>query len=255
MHLAHEDMRLTRSRATARAPQRGMSIIELMVGVAVGLVVVTGAVKLMSDTLSSNRRLLLETRVHQDLRAATDLIARDIRRAGYWQNAASGIFTTTGASVTANPYAAVSVADNVIGYQYARDADNTVQDAERAGFRLQGGALQFRNGASEWQPMTEPGVVTITAFTVTPVDPPRVVELYSYCSCLTKLTCTASEFQSGGTYFEPTDPSIPRRPTMTIREYQIVVKGQAANDATVQREIREAVRVRNDQLDGSCPAV
>ena len=31
--------------------------------------------------------------------------------------------------------------------------------------------------------------------------------------------------------------------------------GQAANDPSIQREIRESVRVRNDRLDGNCPLV
>ena len=58
-----------------------------MVGVAVGLFVAGGAAKLFVDNLSNNRRMLVETRINQDLRAATDLIARDLRRAGYWRNA------------------------------------------------------------------------------------------------------------------------------------------------------------------------
>ena len=38
--------------------QRGLSIIELMVGVAVGLFVAGGAAKLFVDNLSNNRRVL-----------------------------------------------------------------------------------------------------------------------------------------------------------------------------------------------------
>jgi prepilin peptidase dependent protein B len=246
-------MLIVRQRLVSTLRQRGMSIIELMVGVALGLIVVAGAVKLMGDTLGSNRRVLLETRVNQDLRTAADLIARDIRRAGYWNNAQSGIFTTTGAAVSPNPYAAISLNSNVVEYQYARDADDTVQDAERAGFRLQGDALEFRNGEGGWQLVTDPGVVRITTLSITPSE--REVELHTYCSCLIKLTCSESEFQAGGKYYAPTDPSIPRRPTSTIRQFAIVLAGEAANDASVRREIRETVRVRNDRLDGRCPSV
>ena len=67
--------------------QRGLSIVELLIGLAIGLFIVGGAIKLFVDNLTNNRRLLLETRVNQDLRAAADLIARDLRRAGYWRNA------------------------------------------------------------------------------------------------------------------------------------------------------------------------
>jgi len=223
--------------------QRGLTIIELLIGVAVGLVVVAGAVKLMADTLGGNRRLLLETRVNQDLRAAADLIARDLRRAGYWQNAVGGLFT-------ANPYAAVTVDTstanaNSVEYQFARDNNNTIENAERAGFRVSSGVLEFRNGAGGWQAITDPRVVTITNLTVSPLAP-RTEDLYMFCPCLTKLDCTTAQFQAGGVCYQ-------RGLTMTIRQYDLILAGRSTTDATVQRELRETVRVRNDVLAGQCP--
>ena len=67
--------------------QRGLSIVELMVGIAVGLFVVAAASTLVATQLSDNRRLMLETQVHQDLRAAADIITREVRRSGYWNAA------------------------------------------------------------------------------------------------------------------------------------------------------------------------
>ena len=96
----------------AQRRQRGMSIIEMLVGVVVGLLVVAGASKLMIDSFGENRRLLLETRVNQDLRAAADLIARDIRRAGYWANAGSGVFSADGDEVPHNSYIGVAVSSS-----------------------------------------------------------------------------------------------------------------------------------------------
>ena len=258
--------------SAAQRRQRGMSIIEMLVGVVVGLLVVAGASKLMIDSFGENRRLLLETRVNQDLRAAADLIARDIRRAGYWTNATSGVFSADGGESTRNEYIEVAVSSaapaagsvvthsDSVDYQFARDTNNAVDFPERAGFRLtDDGVLEFRNDPDEdterWLPMTDPKVVLVTNLTITPLATPRQVELYTYCACLVKLTCTAADFQAGGTYYEPTNPSIPRRPTLTIREYSIVVAGRSTADATVQREVRETVRVRNDAMSGRCPSV
>ena len=42
---------------------------------------------------------------------------------------------------------------------------------------------------------------------------------------------------------------------MTIRQFDIVVAGEAVHDPAVRREIRQSVRVRNDRLDGNCPTV
>ena len=66
------------------ARERGLSIIEMMVGIVVGLIVVTGIAKLFADYVSGTKRQMLETRVNQELRTAADLVARDVRRAGYW---------------------------------------------------------------------------------------------------------------------------------------------------------------------------
>jgi len=119
--------------------------------------------------------------------------------------------------------------------------------------------LEFRNDPDDsahpndpltwgWRQMTDPKVVLVTNLTITPLATPRIVELYTFCACLVKLTCTAAEFQPGGRYYEPTNPTEdnPKRPTLTIREYSIVVAGRSTADPTVQREIRETVRVRND---------
>ena len=246
----------SRRSTSAAWRQRGLTIIELLIGVAVGLVVVAGAVKLMADTLGGNRRLLLEARVNQDLRVAADLIARDLRRAGYWRNATSGIFSTNGTgSVTPNPYTGIVLNTETanasdIQYQYARDDNNSIEDAERAGFRVREGVLGFRNGAGDWQQLTDPKVMTITNLTI--AETSRLTELYTFCSCLTKLTCTAPQFQiaggSPGAYYAS-------RPRLTIRQYDVVLAGQSVTDPGVVREIRETVRVRNDLMTGSCPSV
>ena len=55
----------------------------MMVGIAIGLFIVAGAVALVATQLGENRRMLLETQVQQDLRAAADIITRELRRGGY----------------------------------------------------------------------------------------------------------------------------------------------------------------------------
>lgn len=246
--------------ASAVKRQRGMSIIELLIGVLVGFIVVAGAVKLMVDTLGSNRRLLLETRVNQDLRTAADLIARDLRRSGYWQNATSGIFSAAGTgTVVSNPYTAINVDttvnDSKIVYRFAWDNTNVAEGYEWAGFKVEGGILMFRKFGTDLdeadpEQITDPKVITVTNLTITETS--RVAELYTFCACLTKVTCTAPQFQVvGGT----PGPYYNSRPTLTIRQYGIVLAGQSATDPTVNREIRETVRVRNDVMAGNCPNV
>jgi prepilin peptidase dependent protein B len=234
--------------------QGGLSLVELLVGIAVGMFVVVGAAKLFADFVVSNKRLLVETRVNQDLRAAADIIARDVRRAGYWNNATAGVWGTGSASILANPHAtgagAVSSTATSVSYSYARAAAAQVDGldaSEYAGFRqtLVGGVnvLQMQDGQGSWQAVTDPGTVNVTTFSVTPTSPALVNDLSSYCACLTKLTCTIASIAATGT-----------PPTLTIPSFAIVLTGQSIADPSIQRTVSENVRVRNATLTGTCPA-
>jgi type IV pilus assembly protein PilW len=226
---------------TARHPtapqpaQRGLSLVETLVGIAITLVVVAGALKMFVGHLEGNRRLLLEARLHQDLRAASDLIARDLRRAGYWQTAAQG----TAWPARPNPYQAMSPSGGasaaLTGYSYSRDAteNNHLDSNESFGLRLNAGALQLLEGSGGWQQLTDAGTVLVTSLSITPQT--RSIGHGHLCSP----ACTSA------------DPACPR---LDVRHYDIVIRGRAAADASVTREVRESVRVRNDELPAAgCP--
>ena len=71
--------------------ERGLSMVELLVGAAIGLVIVAAAGSVVAAHRVAARHLQLEARLMQELRAAAELIARDLRRAGHWAAAASGV--------------------------------------------------------------------------------------------------------------------------------------------------------------------
>jgi prepilin peptidase dependent protein B len=238
--------------------QRGLSIVEFMVGIAVGLFIVGGATKLFTDFIVSNKRLMLETRVNQDLRAAADIVARDVRRAGYWNNSIAGVWGTGSAAITPNPHAtgagAVASTASSVNYSYARSAAanlDATDPSEFAGFRVvvvNGiNVLQMQDGqvggVGSWQAVTDPGTVNVTTFSVTPASPALENNLSSYCACLTRLTCTLASIAATGT-----------PPVLTIPSFTIVLTGQSVADPTLQRTVNETVRVRNSSLTGTCPA-
>ena len=76
-----------------------MSIVELLVGLAIGLFIVATGLTLLTGNLRENRSLLLEARLMQDLRTAADLVSRDLRRAGYWGAAVDGVWSDGASSV------------------------------------------------------------------------------------------------------------------------------------------------------------
>jgi len=211
-----------------------LSLVELMVGIAVGLFVVAAAAMLVSSHLNDNRRLLLESQVQQDLRAAADIIARELRRAGHWQTAEKSVWTPD-AALELSPYgnlAPSAAAATQVDFSYRR----TNGDTGPFGFKREGSALKTLLGEGGWQELTDSKTLLITGFTVTPEN--EVLQL----SC-PKLCAP------------PDDPK-ECWPTLTVRKLVVDITGQAVSDPAVKRSLRSVVRLRNDWVDPAkaCPA-
>lgn len=235
------------SRGSLKVRQMGLSIVELMVGITIGLIVVAGATALFLTNLGNSRRLLVEARLNQDLRGAADVIARELRRAGYWENSIAGTVAPPAASVAASNPNAPMVADAAsaaISYSVARDTangrctstspctNNTSEGDEQFGFQLDSGVLKMKVGSgSTPQPLTDPTVMTINAFAITP-NGAASMPLSSAC---------VTACSGGGC------------PTLSVRSYTLTLSGTAVSDSNVTRVLRETVRVRNDLTEGSCP--
>ena len=254
---------VSRMSAIGGGRQRGLSIVELLVGVAVGLFIVGGTVKLFVDYLGSNRRLAVETRLNQDMRAAADLVARDLRRAGYWGNATGGVVTTNAAPVPASsPYASVSpnaasgVASTVT-YSYSQGTENnTLDSAENFGFRLNSGVVQSLLGGTNWQAITDSNTVTISAFSITPAH--SCVSLQQYCTGSVSAGCAVCTVGNGMLDANGcptttcTGSGLTGCPRITMRRFNVLLQGVAATDPNVVRNLQESIRVRNDQYTGAC---
>jgi type II secretory pathway component PulJ len=217
------------ARVRVASVRRGLSVVELMVGVAVGLFVVAAAVMLVSTQLNDNRRLLLETQVQQDLRAAADIITRELRRAEHWPNAAQFVWTPDTVPQS-NPYAPIppdSFKPDEFKYWRKPTEDGPF------GFKKEGSVLKTRLGAGGWQELTDGNTLRITAFSVTPRNgPPLQLTCPKLCPDTTK-NCW---------------------PTLTVRELVVDIAGEAVSDPAVRRSLSSVVRLRNDLVDGACPA-
>lgn len=258
-------MREPRGRLSNR--QRGMSLVEMMVGLVVGLFVVGGAIALTTANLNESRRTTLEMRLNQDLRAAADLVARDLRRAGYWRNATSGVWSSGSTSIVTNPYTSIDATDGIsVAYNYDKDGTDAVSSStEQFGFRwnTSTGVLTVSNGNGTYQELSDSTTVNVTAFsivrTMRPDGTAPVVDLWESCPCLSRLSCRPGQFQNPDP--DPDTTTLPSgegsrfatRPRLTIFQYAITISGQSRSDPAVQRTHREVVRVRNDRFEGdSC---
>lgn len=224
---------------TSARHQTGLSVVEMLVGIAVGLIVVAAATLMVAGQLADNRRLLLETQVQQDLRAASDLIVRELRSAGYWGNAhRATVAGTLAGAARINPYRKVEPEENgavTTELTFTRASpppaiDNDLADANEAmGFRLDGTELKSLIGGA-WQPLTDKGTLRITGFRVTP----RVQEVQLDCP----LACSPG--------------ATPCPPVQQQRRYLVEIEGEAAHDPRVKRAVQTEIRVRNDAVVGEC---
>ncbi len=100
--------------------QNGMTIIELMVGMAVGLLILLGVTTVYINTLHTSANTLGGSRLNQEMAAIMNIMVNDIRRAGYWE-AASAAFTTP----TKNPFIQVENAASVLDITALRIHSNS----------------------------------------------------------------------------------------------------------------------------------
>jgi len=246
----HESNRI---RVLTRRAQRGLSLVELMVGITVGLIVTAGASMVAVNQINEHRRLMLETQIQQDLRTAADLIQQDIRRAGFrgmtglgvWAPA-SGVGTAQevpAAEPNANSYAPIVVSEDQRGmsYSYARLVDSSNKDAplsnEHFGVQFQNGVLYLQvgivNDKPNWQPITDPDTIEILSFTVKPVT--ELVALADFCDKV----CTGTGCGAG--------------PQQEVRRIDITLRGRAKHDSKVSRTLSASERLRSDNITGTCP--
>lgn len=156
-------------RPRQRQHQRGISLVELMVGLLVSLVVLWGISVVYLNTSATGKTAQAVTQLNQDLRAMMDIMVADIRRAGTWNpppdpsnpnDPPSGPnpFTAPGADLV---IIATDPSTPLIGpcILYSYDATfvggtgGTVDAGDIFGFRVSNGVLQT----------LEPGSLTTTA--------------------------------------------------------------------------------------------
>jgi prepilin peptidase dependent protein B len=133
-----------------RRQQQGLSLVELMVGIAIGLVIVAAALFALTHHLRANRSLLVEARLAQDLRTAADLITRDLRRAG----------------PLAQP-------DGGVRFSYPHGT-------EQWAYRLRSGVIEMQMGEGYWQAMTDANTVRVASLRITPQV--QEIVLNDFCS-------------------------------------------------------------------------
>lgn len=244
-----------------RSPQRfskppGFSLVELMVAIVIGLVVVGGVISIFASAVKSHTDNLRMTRLNQELRTTINLMTRELRRAGFWGGAKTGVVQGAAAEGILNtlPVANVLgrtndfaaalpvVAVSCITYSYDEDRNGNVAGTEQRGFRLNAGAVQSGTGTGAgcggtWNGITDHDAVVITALTFTPnTAPPLDIDGVTEGGGAVPCTLTTPPGACVAGYSTPPQP-------LPVNEITIVLTGHLAGDTSATRTLQETVRV------------
>jgi prepilin-type N-terminal cleavage/methylation domain-containing protein len=126
---------------------RGFSLVELMVGLALGLALLACALGAWSVQLSASRQLLAQSQLMHELRTSLHIISRNLRRAAL------------------EAPKAMTLLPGEYRFRYAPAGPKNEQ---HLAYRLHDGALEVKIDAGSWQTLTDARSVRIRALHIVP---------------------------------------------------------------------------------------
>lgn len=187
-----------------------------MLGLGLSLALLAGGLRLMLLQLDLLHRAALARQLDQDLRAASELIVRELRRAGHWQAALDG-------GTASNPNTALLLGGSPgsATLAYAYDEGGAVQ---RRMLRLNSGVLQLQlSPGSSFQALTDPASTRVLSLGLSLDSADQAVHVV--CGPDTLAT-------------------VPRQQ----RALSLLLQAESPADPSIRREVRARPRLRNDRL-------
>ena len=266
--------------------QAGVTLIELMIGLLIGLFITGGVISVYIAVSQSSSETLKQAKLNQDMSAIMNVMTNDIRRAGYWVSAGSSLphenpfmqfktgteeDETTALQVrdlaTADDFAGHQASGDCILYTYdtTDDANITVESNDRFGFRWNGtDLLEMKTGGS-----AASGAINNCADgTWQPVNDTQTIQVTALSFSLSGSTCINSsepddEDDDGDTVVDNLEEydcyGVVKLPelggtyvvdsgeaTTEVRQVAITLEAQLTGDPLVKASMTQTVRARND---------
>lgn len=227
---------------------RGFGLIELMVAIVLGMIVTAAITSMVVAILRTNNENMEMTRLTQELRAAGQLITRDLRRASFTPKAVENIGRVNGSASApiVNPFAEIDfyaggteidfVSNPTAGpadcvfFRYddqTNGTQGTLDAADNRGFRFNSdtNAIEMLDGVDSsctsddgWEALTDTNATEVTGFNFSTKDQDAFKHL------------TAGDLE------------------VTVRQIVVTISGRVAADPEVNRTITELIRIRNDLM-------
>ncbi len=254
-----------------RAP--GFTIVELLVGLVVGLLVVMAAGAIYVTSVQAKAESLRGARLNQEVRGLLAGMAPDIRRAGYWGGAVSGGAALAASSGASHPFMGpggnLAIHDDgrcvLFSYDADRSGDAAVPAAEVFGYRLApaGGAVEMLTPgtlaatsagceAGEWSRITSADTAVIEALAFSTagsqcINTTRASSWTVIAPAYRGPPCTAAASDvvvSAGAYAAPVALDL----LAEVRRVTVAVQARHRADPRVAVTVEEALRLPNNRV-------
>ena len=218
--------------------QSGATMMEVLIAMTISLVVTSAMIAMMSNSLGTTTRIIHMTKLTDDMRAALQMMSRDVRRSSYNANSmycyANDDCATDGSSLTLAGDVVINDTADCFTFLTDRDHDGDSTEDSAGGFRhvtkngvgviemwTGDGAPNCTDaaGAAGWVDITDGEQMDIFAFTVGDEGYSQVI--------LDNGTATLSQ---------------------KVRKIRMDMEGRLVLDNSITRHIEDVITIRNDLL-------
>ncbi len=242
----------------------GFGLIELMIALVAGLIVSLAAVTFMGASLKSNSEFVRATRLEQELRSNLDFVTRELRRAGYDQNAMAyvNLPSSSTASSPFNQIYIISANSNrsCVIYTYDRlpgtagtvDLNNGEIRAVRrvpSALTVNGvavGVLEFAQSSAGRTPSCDSVALGTNGGADYSTYPASCTSVANQAAGLSPWCPLSDSRVLNITSFLVDPTSNISSSSMQIRDLKITMVGNLINASDVSRSVQSKVRVRAD---------
>jgi len=204
--------------------QKGLTLIEMMIAMVLGLFVTAIILTVFSSTVRSNVENMKMIRLNQELRGAMTFMVDELKRAGYSADTSNTNFMSSLSTRWVN--------SSCFLYSYDNNSDGTQDADEHFGFRLDKDVNQIKwasdadNGCSFGESITDANMAKVT-------------RLYFDIS-----DSANTNDDTGIDTFIATDGVSVYDVTINLRGSTDLPHNSTANDPS--REVTETIRIRNE---------
>jgi prepilin peptidase dependent protein B len=158
-----------------RDKSKGSSLIELMIAISLGVSALSAFTAFIGFGVGVNANLLTSSRLNEEFTLVSQLLARDIARAGFNARASLQVTEPLTATIAFEDSLRLGqfpseTLNSCILFAYDRNANgvlDTLNGNENYGYRLRNKAIEMRTAGAScdgggWHDLTDPSVVQIT---------------------------------------------------------------------------------------------